>query len=184
MYGFNLKYLLIDSNGGILMSGNKSDKIIDIESSHNGIIDRFNVQGLAPAVGAYKYVCAKHYNDIIELEISGMLPLDEKGVVASDDFILQTEKVLDNIAKVIIASAEHYFYPRKSSVTNKEQALQCVTSTLVLMSDMTDFSKVNEVYKSSGMPLTCRAAFAAKELPLAAKGVKIEIRANAIISLN
>jgi hypothetical protein len=48
---------------------------------------------------------------------------------------------------------------------------------------MSDFKQVNKAYVDESVPLACRAAFAVKELPLASKGVKVEIKANAIIPL-
>jgi len=153
------------------------DKITDLETIDDGLIERFNVTCLSPAIGAYKHVCSKKINsDTYELEISGLLSLNNKGDFVSGDCKEQALLIIDNLVKTIICSANHY-----DINLTREEAINHITNTLVLLNKMEDFSLVNEAYKEAGMPFTCRAAFSVKELPLTNKGALIEIRANAFI---
>lgn len=153
----------------------------DLESRADGAIQSYNIVGLAPAVGQYKHVAATRIGTEIDemgylLEISGMLALDENSNVVGTDCKTQTEKIIDNLAQAISGAGRHH-----GRIIDKKEALEYVTSTMVLLKDMKDFSAINEVYKNSGIPNTCRAAFAAQDLPLSAKGVVVEIRANAYL---
>lgn len=160
------------------------EKIKDLETVGDGFIERFNVVGLAPAVGAFKHITAKRYGSqkeplAFELEISGMLPLDEEGVLVGNDCGEQTSRVIGNIATAIMEAGTHY-----GLNLSPEEALEHVTSTMVLLEDMANFGEVNSAYVRKGMPLACRAAFAVRELPLHDKGVMVEIRANALLPVH
>ena len=154
-------------------------EVKDLETVNNGLIERFNVSCLAPAIGAYKHIVSKKMsNDTYELEISGLLSLDENGNFVSGDCKEQTLVIFNNLSDAIVCAAKHY-----NITLDKKQALNYVTSTLVLLDNMGDFPLVNQAYEESGMPFTCRAAFAVKELPLAAKGALVEIRVNVMLSI-
>ncbi|MGV8161705.1 MAG: RidA family protein [Candidatus Nanoarchaeia archaeon] len=157
--------------------------ILDFESAAGGLIERYNIEGLAPAVGAYTHVTAirrgtNYTSHAYELRISGMLPINEHVEVIGDDCFTQTKKIIDNIALAIISAATRYGLD-----FSKEQALNHILDTTVFLNYMTDFKQVNDAYIEEKMPLCCRAAFAVKELPLTHKGVKVEIRANALIPI-
>jgi enamine deaminase RidA (YjgF/YER057c/UK114 family) len=157
--------------------------IANLESI-DGVIERFNVVGLPAAVGAYRHVAATRHSNGYLLEISGMLGMDKDGDVigmqeGEQSALYQTNLIINNIATAITAAAAHY-----GIGLTREEALARVTSSLVLLqTDMTDFALVNAAYRQSGMPDTARAAFAVKELPLASKGICVEIRANAFVPL-
>jgi len=151
-------------------------KAENLEKAGKGTIERFNIAELAPAVGAYKHITSTDYGTGRMLNISGMLALDKEGRVIGENCLEQTKQVIENIRTAIKNAASHY-----SLEIDDEDALSYITDTLVLLNDMANFSQVNQAYEECGMPLACRAAFAAKELPLEAKGVLIEIRANAFL---
>jgi hypothetical protein len=159
------------------------DQTFDQELSTGGLFESYNVEGLPLPVGNYKHVTAIKFGTNYsahgyELRISGMLPLNERADVVGEDCLEQTRKIIDNIALVIIGAASRY-----NIELTKREALSCITDTLVLLSDMSDFKLVNQAYSDERVPSICRAAFAVKELPLASKGVRVEIRANALLSL-
>jgi len=158
--------------------------ITDLETIDNGLIERFNVTCLSPAIGAYKHVCSKRigsniYDNIFELEISGLLSLNEKGEFIPGDCKIQTLFIIENLINTIICVGDHY-----NIRLTREEALNHITSTIVLLNKMEDFPQVNQAYKESGMPCTCRLAFAVKELPLTSIGALVEIRANVFIKKN
>jgi|GEM_PF-1883094 len=157
-------------------------EIKDLETIDQGLIERFNVTCLSPAIGTYKHVTSKRIgtkkNQVYELEISGQLSVNEKGEFQEGDCKKQAIVIINNIANTIIACGEHY----RINFT-REEALNHITNTLVLLSNMEDFPLVNEAYKESGIPQACRAAFAVKDLPLSSKGALIEIRVNALIQV-
>jgi 2-iminobutanoate/2-iminopropanoate deaminase len=107
------------------------------------------------AIGPYSQ--AIEVNGI--LYVSGQIPLDPQTMKIVDGGIQeQTEQVLKNIGAIL--SAASYTYAD-------------VVKSTCLLSDMTNFKAMNEVYGrfySENPP--ARAAFAVKELPL---GVLIEI---------
>jgi len=154
--------------------------ITDLETIDNGLIERFNVTCLSPAIGAYKHVCSKRINPYtFELEISGLLSLNEKGDFVPGDCKTQTLFIINNLINTIICVGNHY-----NIRLTKEEALNHITSTIVLLNKMEDFPQVNQAYTESGMPHTCRLAFAVKELPLTSIGALVEIRANVFIKKN
>jgi len=161
-----------------------SESITDLETIDNGLIERFNVTCLSPAIGAYKHVCSKRigsniYDNIFELDISGLLSVNLKGEFVQGDCKAQTLVIIENLINTIICAGNHY-----NIRLTREEALNHITSTIVMLNKMEDFSQVNEAFKEGGMPNTCRAAFAVKELPLNSKGALVEIRANVLIKKN
>ncbi len=91
--------------------------------------------------------------------ISGQLPLDPETMeFAGKDIKTQTHQSLSNIKAIL-----------------KELGLgmDCVIKTTVLLSDISDFAQMNEVYSSFfSYPYPARSAFAVRDLP---KGAKVEI---------
>ncbi|TKX29309.1 reactive intermediate/imine deaminase [Campylobacter sp. MIT 12-5580] len=115
------------------------------------------MQTYPKAVGAYS--AFRKAGDLIF--ISGQLGLDPqtnelvKGGVGE-----QTKQALNNIKAIL-----------------KENGLEIsqVVKTMVLLSDISDFAIMNEVYeKEFQAPFPARSAFAVKDLP---KGAKVEIEA-------
>ena len=98
------------------------------------------------------------------LYISGQIGMDPAtGKFVADSAAEQTKQVLENI-KAILAAAD--------------MELKHVVQAQVLLADMSDFAKMNEVYASyfTG-DFPTRAAFQAADLPA---GAKVEILATAI----
>lgn len=90
---------------------------------------------------------------------SGQIPIDPAtGKIVSGGIKEQTAQVLKNV-KAILSEAG--------------LEMNAVVKTLVILSDITDFSAMNEVYADFfGSPFPARSAFAAKDLP---KGALVEI---------
>lgn len=91
--------------------------------------------------------------------ISGQLPLDPKTMeFVSEDIQDQTRQSLENI---------------KAILQELGLGMTAIVKTTVLLSDISDFSKMNEVYAQFfSDPYPARSAFAVRDLP---KGAKIEI---------
>lgn len=108
-----------------------------------------------PAVGPYSQAVESNGT----LYISGQLPVDAStGRVVEGGIVEQTKQVLKNIGLILEAAGYGYEHVVKSTC---------------LLSDMSHFGAMNEVYASiykEEQP--ARAAFAVKELPL---GVLVEI---------
>ncbi len=108
------------------------------------------------------------YSQAIEvsgsLYVSGQVPLDpETGTVVSGGINQQTRQVMENIGAIL----------DEAGFTFRE-----VVKSTCLLSDMSDFKAMNEVYAEyypEAQP--ARAAFAVKELPL---GVLVEIETIAV----
>ncbi len=98
------------------------------------------------------------------LFISGQVPLNpETGKLVEADISEQARQVLENIGSILKEAGYSY---------------ADIVKTTCLLSDMSDFKSMNEVYATyfpEKQP--ARAAFAVKELPL---GALIEIEAVAI----
>lgn len=97
---------------------------------------------------------------------SGQIPLDPSTgeLVGNDDVRLQTERVLQNLSAVLGAAGA---------------SLSSVVKATIFLTDLGDFSDVNEVYGSffgSGPP-PARACVQVAALP---KGAKVEIEVVAI----
>lgn len=99
------------------------------------------------------------YSQAVEINntlyISGQVPLDpESGSIVKGGIAEQTEQVLKNIG-AILKEAGYSF--------------ENVVSSTCLLSDMSDFKAMNEVYaRFYPEKQPARAAFAVKELPLGA----------------
>jgi len=93
--------------------------------------------------------------------LSGQIAIDPKTQQFIDgDIEIQTKRVLDNLKSVVEASGS---------------SLESVVKTTIYLTDMNDFSKVNEIYASyfsSGKPARSTVCVAA--LP---KSAKVEIDA-------
>lgn len=96
--------------------------------------------------------------------VSGQIPLKTDGTIAGDDIKSQTRQVILNI-KAILESVG--------------ASLENVVKTTVFLSDMNNFSAMNEVYEEffkDSKP--ARAAFQVARLP---KDVLVEIEAIAVV---
>lgn len=112
------------------------------------------------AIGPYSQAIEKNG----QLFISGQVPVNPKtGKVVEGGIIEQTQQVMKNIEAIL---------------TQAGYSFSDVVKSTCLLSDMANFSAMNEVYSSyykENPP--ARAAFAVRELPL---GVLIEIETIAI----
>jgi len=98
------------------------------------------------------------------LFISGQIPFDKDGNLAGDDIVSQTHQAIKNI---------------KAIVEEANGKLTDVVKTTVLLNDMANFTKMNEVYEkyfSESKP--ARAAYQVVRLP---KDVLVEIEAIACL---
>ena len=107
------------------------------------------------------------YSQAIEangmLYISGQIPINRENGEIPEGIIAQTDQALKNIGHILAEASYTY---------------TDVIKTTCLLSDMSNFKSMNEVYAtyfSENPP--ARAAFAVKELPL---GVMIEIETIAV----
>jgi len=91
--------------------------------------------------------------------VSGQIPIDPTtGQMAGDDIESQTHQVLKNIKNIL----------EKAGLS-----LHNVVKTTVLLANMNDFQKMNEIYATYfEEPFPARAAYQVAKLPL---GAKIEI---------
>lgn len=99
--------------------------------------------------------------------VSGQIPLDpETGKLVEGDIRALTHRVIDNIEEILKESGA---------------SLCDVTRVEVFLTDMSDFSAVNEEYakRFTGNPLPARQAVEVAALPL---GVPIEISCVAVIN--
>ncbi len=90
---------------------------------------------------------------------SGQIPLDPAtGELVAGDIVVQTRRVLDNLAAVLIAAGSD---------------LSRVLKTTVYLADLADFTAMNEEYgRRFGEHRPARATIEAGKLP---RGAKIEI---------
>jgi 2-iminobutanoate/2-iminopropanoate deaminase len=96
--------------------------------------------------------------------VSGQIPLRADGTLAGDDIISQTTQSILNIKAILESTG---------------LGLQNVVKTTVLMTDLSDFSKMNEVYAQYfSLSKPARAAYQVVKLP---KDVLIEIEAIAVV---
>ncbi|MPM72252.1 2-iminobutanoate/2-iminopropanoate deaminase [bioreactor metagenome] len=99
------------------------------------------------------------------LFISGQIPFTANGELAGNDIIEQTHQCIKNI---------------KAIVEEAGGQLSDVVKTTVLLNDMANFGKMNEVYESYfGASKPARAAYQVVKLP---KDVLVEIEAIACIA--
>jgi len=108
------------------------------------------------------------YSQAVEINgtlyVSGQIPINpETGKLVEGDIAVQTEQVIRNIA-AILESAGYSFSD--------------VVKSTCLLSDITNFKAMNEVYgKYYSTDQPARASFAVRELPL---GALIEIETIAV----
>lgn len=97
--------------------------------------------------------------------ISGQIPIDPSTSKMVDGGIeVETKRVLENIKAIVKASG--------GEMAN-------IVKTTILLADMNDFSKVNEVYESYfSPPFPARATFQVSRLP---RDARVEIEAIAQI---
>ena len=106
------------------------------------------------AIGPYSQAII--YNGIVYT--SGQIALLPNGELVGDDIRSQTEQVLKNLSNVL---------------SEANSSLQKVIKTTIFLSDMDDFTTVNEIYAEYFKEhKPARSTVAVKTLP---KGVKIEI---------
>jgi len=119
-----------------------------------------NTPNAPAAIGSYSQ--AIEVNGM--LFISGQIPINPAtGNVVEGDISIQTEQVMKNI-EAILKEAGYGF--------------ENVVKSTCLLSDMSNFKAMNEVYgKYYQNEAPARAAFAVKELPL---GVLVEIETIAV----
>ncbi|RKP21683.1 YjgF-like protein [Rozella allomycis CSF55] len=115
--------------------------------------------------------------------VSGQIPIDPKtGAVVYGSIEEQTKLVLSNLKNVVEASGSG-----KLDVDGRVE-LNKVVKTTVLLKDMNDFARMNEIYAQVRVGLKCdeffgehkpaRAAFEVARLP---RDVSIEIECVAVI---
>lgn len=98
------------------------------------------------------------------LFISGQIPFDAEGNLVGDNIVSQTHQSIKNIEAIV------------NEVGGK---LSDIVKVTVLMKDMNDFGKMNEVYDSYfNLTKPARAAYQVARLP---KDVLVEIEAIACI---
>lgn len=96
--------------------------------------------------------------------VSGQIPFTPEGNLAGDDITSQTHQSIRNIIAILEAAG--------ATIDN-------VVKTTVLMKNMGDFAKMNEIYNEYfGTSKPARAAYEVARLP---KDVMIEIEAIAVI---
>lgn len=96
--------------------------------------------------------------------ISGQLPIDPaSGEFAGSDIVSQTRQSLKNLQAILEANG---------------MAMTDVVKTTVLLADIAEFARMNQVYAEFFTePYPARAAFQVAALP---KGAKVEIEAIAV----
>lgn len=96
--------------------------------------------------------------------ISGQLPIDPaSGEFAGSDIVSQTRQSLKNLQAILEANG---------------MAMTDVVKTTVLLADIAEFARMNQVYAEFfAEPYPARAAFQVAALP---KGAKVEIEAIAV----
>ena len=119
-----------------------------------------NTDKAPKAIGPYSQAIER--NGI--LYISGQLPVDvATGKIVEGSITEQTEMVFNNIESILVEAGYTF---------------DDVVKTTCLLSDMSNFKAMNDVYaKYYSAPFPARAAFAVEELPLS---VMIEIETIAI----
>jgi 2-iminobutanoate/2-iminopropanoate deaminase len=98
------------------------------------------------------------------LFLSGQIPLDAaSGQIVEGDVAAQTRRVMENLGAVLKAAGLSF---------------DAVVRTTIFLTDMNDFSKVNEVYGAYfSPPAPARATVQVAQLP---RGARVEIDAIAI----
>jgi len=116
------------------------------------------------AVGPYSQAVLVDGPPRRTLHCAGQIPLDPRtGELVAGDITAQTERVLDNVQAVLAAAG---------------MTLAHVVKTTVFLTDLADFSKMNEVYgRRFGAPYPARSTVPVAALP---RGAKVEIEALAV----
>ena len=124
-------------------------------------LERIIPDNLPKAVGPYYPVTA--VGDL--LFISGQIPINpETNAVDHNDIEWQTHQVMKNL---------------KNAVEGSDSCMNNIAKCTILLTDMNNFAKVNDIYGSyfEGGKFPARACFSVVGLP---KGVSIEIEAVAV----
>jgi 2-iminobutanoate/2-iminopropanoate deaminase len=111
------------------------------------------------AIGPYSQAIAVPAGELVFL--SGQIPLDPAtGNIVAGDIVDQTERVMKNLEAVLAAA---------------DLGFEHVVKTTILLTDLADFSKVNESY-GRFFPANppARACFQVSALP---RGARVEIEA-------
>jgi reactive intermediate/imine deaminase len=106
-----------------------------------------------------------HYTDAVRfgnlLFVSGVAPLDSEGRVSSDDVVVQSQQVFENLARILDAAGATF---------------GDVLKVTVFLTDVRDRSKINSVrQKYFGTARPASTLIGVKELAI--PGMKIEIEA-------
>lgn len=126
-------------------------------------LKQIQTPGAPAAIGPYSQAIA--VNGMVFT--AGQIPLDPATMelVGGDDITAQSEQVMRNLAAILEAAGA---------------SLQTVVKTTVFLSDMGDFTAMNEVYgRHFGEHRPARSTVQAAGLP---KNVKVEIEAVAVTS--
>lgn len=108
------------------------------------------------ALGPYSQAI-KANNFLFVSGVLGLIP--ETGKFVSDSIEEQTEQVLKNMGEILEASGAHY---------------SSVVKTTIMLADLNDFKKVNEVYsKYFSAPAPARSTYQVAALPMEAR-IEIE----------
>lgn len=124
-------------------------------------VERVFPEGLPKAIGPYSPVTA--VGEL--LYISGQIPINpETGNVDQNDIEWQTHQVMKNL---------------KNAVEGADSSLSNIAKTTILLTDLNNFAKVNEIYGSyfEQGRYPARACYSVVGLP---KGVSVEIEAVAV----
>jgi enamine deaminase RidA (YjgF/YER057c/UK114 family) len=138
----------------------------------DGIVQRFNVQGVFVAPGfPYKHVAVADLGNAYVLTLSGLIGNSSEGVLAQGVHA-QCVQTLENIKNVIAISCQHL------GIHAKENVLEYITTSRVDLADLGSVLELNRAYVDAGMPFTARAAVEVKKLPLNAA---VEITVTAVL---
>lgn len=116
--------------------------------------DIISTENAPAAIGPYSQ--AVRVGDFVFA--SGQIPLTAQGEFVDGDAATQAEQCLDNVTAVLAAAG---------------LTLANVVKVTVFLTDMADFTSVNEVYGARfSAPFPARSAIAVQALP---KGAKVEV---------
>ncbi len=114
----------------------------------------------APPVGPYSPAVDAAEMPKGLLFLSGQIPLDAQGNVVGENAADQAHQVLENMRSLLAAAGATF---------------DTVVKTTIFLTDMADFTAVNDVYAEYfSAPFPARSTVAVAALP---KGVKVEIEA-------
>ena len=116
------------------------------------------------AIGPYSQALLVERAGQRTLYCSGQIPLDPStGELVQGDIAAQTERVMQNVEAVLAAAG---------------MAFENVVKTTVFLVDLTDFSRMNEIYgKCFAGVLPARSTVQAAALP---RGARVEIEVTAV----